>query len=244
MHRVVVIMVVIGVIASAAGAAAGPVFVDPSGDARSGPDITRVGVTSDAAAVVFRIQTAQAASWQEAAAILALDTGPAQGVELTYVLHSQHDHFTLDRADGTHVDHPGATWQLVGPVLTIRVPRDELQAAGRVTFTVKTPAPDGGDTAPNTGAWSLIPGAAVASLSAAFAPRAPVHGRAFAVSALRVTFSDGTTGTAAPSCRWRLGAAAPRTGCKLRLPASARGKALTLTLTAVGASRVYRFRVR
>jgi hypothetical protein len=132
-------------------------FTDAVGDAGGAPDITTVDVSSDATGLTFVIHTTNASSWTDAAAILSLDTdanpatgnaGGVAGAELSYVLHSQHDEFTLDYSDGTHVAHPAATAVLSRSQLTINVPFSEMGNANVVGFRIETPGPSGSDHAP------------------------------------------------------------------------------------------------
>ena len=124
--------------------AAGPTFVDPAGDAGGAPDIRSVDVQSDADALTFAIHASDV--WQGAAAILELDTddnqatgdaGGERGYELSYVLHSNHDSFTLDESNDVHIAQPAATWRLEGPTLTIAAPRAELRAGATIAFRVR-----------------------------------------------------------------------------------------------------------
>jgi hypothetical protein len=118
-------------VAASAAAGPGPKFVDPRGDAGGAPDITSVGVTSDAAGVTFTVHTTSAADWTNAAAILSIDN-LTSGMSFSYVLHSEHTELTLDRSDGTHTASPAATWNLSGATLTIAVPFSELGNASRL----------------------------------------------------------------------------------------------------------------
>lgn len=136
---------------------ANQVYNDAVGDANGAPDITTVGVNSDASGFTWVIHTADAGSWNNAAAILSLDTdanaatgdaGGVAGAELSYVLHSDHSEFTLDYSDGKHVDNPQATAVLSGSQLTIDVPFTEMGTVNTVGFRIETPGPTGSDNAP------------------------------------------------------------------------------------------------
>src|SRR5689334_4384007 len=191
---------------AAAAANVGPAFTDAGGDAANAPDIRTVDVGSDGAAVSFAIHTANAAAWQGAAAILALDTdanqstgdaGGERGYELSYVLHSNHDALTLDESSQRHVVQPAATWRLDGGTLTITAPRSELRAGPTIGFRVETLAPGGSDDAPDgSSPWQFSPDAVPATIAASFLPVGPRHGRAFALARVMVSFSDGNHGPA------------------------------------------------
>jgi hypothetical protein len=244
----------VALFAALALAAPGPTYLDAAGDADGAPDVKSVVVQADAGNVIFTIQAV--GSWTDAAAILRIDTdgdpstGDAfgdTGFEAVYVLHSLHDHFTLERSGGASVEHPAASWSLDGSTLTISAPLAELAMSGpAIGFRVSTPAPSGEDQAPDTTLpeWRFSPDATVTSIAATFAPRAPKHGKLFAVVRVKTTFSDGNTGTAPARCSARLGRAQLRGSCRWRVSARARGKRLTVKVTAAGLQRTYSFRVR
>jgi hypothetical protein len=232
------------------------IFPDSTGDSSGAPDITKVRVTAGASSVTFAVQATTASSWQDAAAILSIDTdadpatgdaGGSKGFELSYVLHSNHDEFTLDQSNGIHIRNPTATWTLSGPTLTIVVPFAELRAEDSVRFRVEALAAAGSDSAPDgpNAAWQFTPTAVPTALAATFLPGTPQHGKPFAVRRVAAAFSDGTQGVATPTCVARLGVIQlRRSGCRWLLPANARGRPLTITLAAAGLKRTYRLRVR
>ena len=240
--------------AALAAAIPGPTFIDPAGDAGGAPDVKTVLVQASSGFVTFTIHAA--GSWTDAAAILRIDTdgdpstGDAfsgTGYEAVYVLHSLHDNFTLELPHGVTVEHPAATWSLSGSKLSISAPLSELAIDGpTIGFRVSTPAPDGEDVAPDASLpeWRFSPAATVTAIAATFGPGAPRHGKSFAVTRVVTRFSDGNRGTAAASCSARLGRAALHGACRWRIPARARGKKLTVVLTAAGIRRTYSFRVR
>ncbi len=235
-------------------------FKDTVGDAGGGPDVTTVSVSEARGAAVFTIHTATASSWDNAAAILSIDAdsnaatgdaGSETGFEAVYVLHSLHDQFTLERSHGEHVAAPLATWALTGGTLTITAPLSEFGSAGAFGFRVSTPAPAGGDRAPNSGEWSFDPSASkrrATSLTARFHPAAPRHGKRFRVSSARITYSNGTRAAAGSRlhCTAKLAGhrRALRGSCRWRIPASAARKKLVVVVRAAGVKRRYTFRVR
>lgn len=231
-----------------------PTYVDPAGDSGSAPDVKTVVVQGDADAVTFKVHAG--GSWTDAAAILRIDTDgdPSTGdafsgigYEAVYVLHSLHDHFTLERPHGVSIQHPEASWNLSGSTLTITAPLSELAIAGpTIGFRISTPAPSGEDVAPDATLpeWRFAPAATVTGIAATFTPRAPRHGKSFAVTRVVTRFSDGNAGAAAAKCSARLGRAPLRGACRWRLPSRARGKRLTVGITAAGVHRAYSFRVR
>ena len=253
--RILLLTAVGLVVAAGASANVGPQFRDNVGDAFGAPDITNVVVSSDYSSIMFAIHTTDAASWSGAAAILQIDTdanpstgnaGGDQGDELSYVLHSEHTEFTLDRSNNVHVAHPLATWALTGPTLTIKVPFSELDAGGKIGFRVKTLSATGSDTAPDTSMpeWQFSPQATVTGIRTVFSPSSPRHAKRFALVRVTTSFSDGTQGVAPASCRATIGSKKLPGGCAWRIPANARGRTLVVRVQAAGLTRVSRFRVR
>jgi hypothetical protein len=233
----------------------GPTFRDAIGDAGGAPDITAVHISYAAESVVFAISTADASSWDGAAAILSIDAdanpmtgnaGGETGYELSYVLHSQHTEFTLDESNGVHVAHPAASWNLAARTLSITVPRAELGESSRIGFRVETLSSAGSDAAPERSVpeWSFSPTATVTGIAERFTPATPRTGRLFALKEVRIAFSDGTSGTTPASCTATLGHANVHGQCRWRVPARSHGRMLTVRIMAAGLKRTYRFRIR
>ena len=215
--------------------AANASWTDPAGDAAGGPDVTRVQASVDGVRATFVVATSSAAGWDGAVAFVKLDTtagaGDATGVDHELTLHSLHDRVTHERWSGTGwevVEPSGATFTLSGSTLTIGVPLAELGDPATISFVVQTRGPAGGDDAPDTGTWKL---ATAPRLVARFTPAVPLHGKLFTVGGVA-------------SCVVKVGGTTLPGGCRPRIPASARGKALTVTVRANGQSRAYRFTVR
>jgi hypothetical protein len=81
----------------------------------------------------------------------------------------------------------------------------------------------------------------------------PTHGKPFRIYGLNVTLSDGTRATASQlTCRATLGGrqflGGGLTGCAFKLPKTAKGKRLVVTVTgnyaSASLSKTYAFRVR
>ncbi|MFL5913618.1 MAG: hypothetical protein ACJ768_24025 [Gaiellaceae bacterium] len=207
-----------------AGSAGGAshTYSDPTGDAGGAPDITSVAVAPDSAGVTFTVHTADASTWDGAAAILDIHTHAG---ELSYVLHSLHDDFTLDGPSG-HVAHPAATATLRAADLTIDIPFSELGQARTLSFRISTPGPTGEDHAPDTSAPAWVVS------FADFTPAEPVHGGLFSFRTRKAVCSATLNGVALRgTCRWRV-------------PPTAAGKSLVVVVTVDGAKRRYSFRVR
>jgi hypothetical protein len=194
----------------------GGAWNDPSGDAPGGADITRVTASAAAGSLTLTIQTSDAASWENTAAIVLAD---ADGVPYMLTFHSLHDLFTVDRTDTQQSVKTTGTATLAGAVLTIVVPLAELGSPKTISFLAETRGPSAGDDA---GRWTVSTAA-----PPRFAPAKPVHGRLFSVSGAASCSAKLRGKTLPGSCRWKV-------------PAGARGA----TLTVVAGGHAYRFRVR
>jgi hypothetical protein len=215
-----------------------------------------VTVSTSGGLLTFQIHTASAAAWPGASADLMVDsdanyaTGHNDGVDYLFTFHSD-GRFDAGRWSGTSFDPYGskATGTLNGDTLTITVPLRELGNTRKLAFAVLTStatalgdqAPDGSFAPSTPPRWIFRP-SIVTSIRAAFTPRLPVHGKAFALKSTTAMFSDGTSRSASATCRALLGGQA-LTGCRWKIPGRAKGRRLTVTIRAAGLSRSYAFRV-
>jgi hypothetical protein len=235
MRRILLPLFALALLTATAAFAASGSWTDPAGDAPGGPDVVRVQASLDGGRATFVVVTSNAAGWDGAVAFVLLDTvpgaGDATGTDDELTLHSLHDHVTHERWSGTDweiVEPTRATFSLSGSTLTIGVPLAELGDPASISFVVQTRGAAGGDDAPDTGTWKL---STAPPLAARFTPAAPVHGKLFTVGGVA-------------SCVVKLGWKTLAGGCRPRIPAPARGKALTVAVRANGQSRTYRFTVR
>ncbi len=199
--------------------AGGGTWDDATGDAPGGADITHVTAAAVGGSLQLTIQTADAASWQNTAAIVLAD---ADGVPYLLTLHSLHDLFTVDRTDTQQSIPTTGSATLSGATLTMVVPLVELGNPKSISFVVETRGPGNGDNAPDAGRWTMTTAAVLR-----FAPAQPVHGRAFAVTGAKRCAAKLRGKPLAGTCRWKL-------------PSNARGAALTV----VADGKAYRFRIR
>jgi hypothetical protein len=245
------------IVVSLAGAAD---FTDPRGDAGTAPDITAVSAIPSAQSVAFRITVANMDRLAAGSELfLAIDrdrgavTGDQHGVDFVYSLREGGSVLRTRRWSGTqHVSFAStATGSYESGVATFVVTLEELGFPSTIGFgAIGSRAPDS-DAAPGNGSWPLVLREALRVRSAAvrFAPSAPVAGRAFRVAAASGLLSDGTSRAATASCTARIaGRRLAGSRCSWRLPSSARGKPLTISVRVrvdgVGTvARAYRFRI-
>jgi len=251
-------VVVLGFALSPAGAGAAD-HTDPAGDAGTAPDITTVTATPTPTSISFRVVVTNTTSLAEGAELfLAIDAdrsaGDQHGVDFVYSLRQGGAELRTRRWSGTqHVPFAStATGGFEGGVATFVLQLAELGDPAVIGFGAIGTRGDDSDAAPGNGSWTLRLREAVrvASQAARFAPSPPRAGRAFRVATTTAKLSDGSTRVGTKTCVARAGRARlSGRGCSWRIPASARGKRLTVTVrlvvAGVGAtSRTYAFRVR
>jgi hypothetical protein len=245
---------------AATGASAAD-YTDPAGDAGGAPDVTAVAVDLAGTSITFRVSVANMAELDPAAELfLAVDTdrstrtGDRHGVDFVYSLRDGGATLRTRRWSGAqHVPFgSSATGAFAGGVATFVVQLAELGDPAAIGFgAIGTRGADA-DAAPGNGSWPfrLRAPLGIRSVTSRFAPVSPRAGRAFRIAASSAALNDGTTRAVRVSCVARLaGAPLAGRGCSWRLPATARGKRLTVGVRAVvpdvGAkARTYAFRVR
>jgi hypothetical protein len=198
-------------------------WTDPPGDASGAPDVTAVEAARTAGALEFTVRTASAEAWPDAVAFIRLDTnagGDERGFDFELTLHSEHDFATMERWTGAEWEPTDErpTFALQGATLTMGVPLPAVGNPTSVRFAVQTRSFAGGDDA---GPWTY------STSTVSFVPARPAHGRPFSA-------------TGASSCAAKLAGKRLRGACRWTIPASARGKQLTV----VADAKTYRFRVR
>jgi hypothetical protein len=232
-------------------------YNDPVGDQQGqAPDISLVTVSNVGNSVNFRVVTNQPTLNADSKVIVLIDAdkNPATGVPDTlgsdYVFFVfvdqgqpvyEFDHWNgrdLVAATGNtvHVSYSGGA--------NITVDRSELGNSASFNFWVRGLQDTGSakyvDDAPNDGTWNYrlaAPSATVTAVGQTPVPYPPRAGRAFTMRVPYVRLSNGKR--AKPSsykCTGRVGGAklggAGKGGCTFRIPASARGKTLTVLITA------------
>ena len=243
-------------------------YMDPTGEVPGSADVSGVSVSSDGSSFTFQVQTNWPA-WDPNtffAILVDSDQNAATGTAgFDYVV-------TGDRWGGTIVNtvHPLVVQtqsSLSNGLWTVTVPASAIGNPQAISFFVLTQVgPDQAnpieDRAPNSGTWSFPPAApappppppvpTVVSYNATYAA-APVHGKAFRVTGLSLSLSNGSFAHAkALTCRATLAGrqflGGGLSGCAFRLPKSAKGKRFVVTVTGSYASasltKSYAFRVR
>ena len=246
----------------AAGANAAQTFPDPSGDGKgAAADVTQVAVSNDFDGnITFSVTFANRTSLEPDDLIfIYLDvdrndaTGP-NGTEYAIGLRSSGAEL-LHGTDAAFAPTPATTLSTADGGRTVRINRSDLGATtGVVFYVVSTLAPDAAarDDAPDIGAWiydlDLKP--ALGTLAARFSPAKPKAARPFRLASTTLRLEDGTRVKAdSIACVAKLNGRRLAGRCSWRIPASARGKRLVVTLAAhykgaVATFTPWRFRVR
>jgi hypothetical protein len=260
--RAAVLMLVLAAAWPAAAAANSATFTDPSGDGGNAPDVRSVEVAlDDAANLTFAVHASSPDLWAGAGASLMIDadanyaTGHSDGVDYLVTLHRDH---TADfgRWNGSDFPSFGASFSasLDGATLKITFPWRAIGSPGRIAFAVITfDASDAGDQAPDGSfapgtppRWTFSPAAAptVKGLTARFSTARPVHGKRFALTRATAVLSNGRSRATSATCSATLAGKPLGSGCAWRIPTSAKGKRLVVTIHAGAVSRRYAFVVR
>jgi hypothetical protein len=235
-------------------------YADAARDAaRGAPELTTVLVSNDdAGAIRVRINVAnQPRLARDSALELFLDTdrNPGTGDPLSlgadyrFVLDGASQRFDFARWDGTRFDASTSSataevWYWSGVSITIN--RSELGGTGALAFWIRARGPGQTfDAAPDQGTWAydLVTGGAnpadIDSFSYRVRPGTPRAGATWRleVDRLRLTGTGATVRPDRWSCRATLGGRPFRGsgsgGCTFRLPRSARGRRLAVTMTVV-----------
>jgi len=244
----------------ASGAGAAGTFTDPAGDAVGGAtDISQVAVSNDfEGTITFALTTDRSAFTTDDLLVLVLDTdkNPATGTNsFDYAIVINSTGATLVRGTGTGFTPVAAPTLLsANGGMTITVNRSDLGGTTGFAFALVSSLRSNtaaGDSAPDTGRWTydldLKP--VLDTLAAHFSPAKPKAGKVFRLAGTMLRLSNGTIVKAdSILCVARLNGKRLAGRCSWRIPASARGKRLTVLLTAhyKGASATFtpwRFKV-
>jgi hypothetical protein len=261
------------VLFGAPGALAVGSYSDPAGDSGAAPDITSVAVSHDDTTVTFAITTNQTVLSPDATFFGYIDT---DGNSSTGFPGVGAEHFFIADASGAlmgHVNGNIITFDLqsslrityANGVLTAEIARAELGSTNELMFKFESDLNDAnGDTiaedaAPNGPpyyTYSLAP-LTLAMSKPAGAPKKPVAGKAFVVSAA-VTRSDSeAVASGQVTCQAKAGKQTLRSSgslnggtarCAMRIPKGAKGKALRGSMTAhvddATVTKAFKFTVR
>jgi hypothetical protein len=244
------------------------VFVDPTGDSGSGPDIATVTIRNTAAGSIrFDIAIANAGPLLPDDSLIALfidadrdaSTG-YQSFEYTIQTTGSTGAPALGHWDGTRmvaVDAPSlAQIWAGGGTMSFEISRTDLGGTGGFlawAATGSTTGDEWDDIAPDGDATYdyTLSTPRVASAKARFAPATPRAGRRFAVTGVTFKLQTGERLPAARfRCRATLGGRALHGtgagGCRFSLPRTSRGKRLALVVTATlgGETRTIRTTLR
>jgi hypothetical protein len=261
------------VLVGAPGALADRSYSDPAGDSGTAPDITSVAVSHDDANVTFSVTTNQAALSPDAVFWGYLDTDRNASTGFS---SSGAEHFFLTDGNGGLMAHVNGnlieldfesslTSNYANGVLTVQIARSEIGSPQDITFRFESDLSDADgntiaeDSAPNGApyyTYSFAP-LTIAMTQPAGAPRKPVAGKAFVVSAIVTRSDTETVASGEVTCRAKAGKQTLRsTGsldggtarCAMRIPKGAKGKVLRGSMTAqvedATVTKAFRFTVR
>ncbi|MFL5980840.1 MAG: hypothetical protein ACJ74R_03930 [Gaiellaceae bacterium] len=229
----------------ASGAGAAATLTDPQGDAVGGAaDITQVVVSNDLDGdITFAVTLPDRPTFTADDLLfifLNTDKDAATGIPggIDYAVVVDSNGGTLLRASGSSfAPAPQTTLTLADNGKTIRVNRSELGNTVGFLFAVASGLDSNesaDDTAPDSGTavYDLTLKPVLDSLVARFSPAKPKHGKPFRLAGTTLRLDDGTVVKGTTTCVAKLNGKRLAGRCSWRIPASARGKRLVVTLTA------------
>lgn len=226
----------------ASGAGAASTFTDPQGDAVAGAaDITQLVVSNDLDGnVTFAVTLADRTTFTADDLLFILlntDKDSSTGVSgFDFAIVVASDGAALVRASGTtFVPAPQTTLTLADNNKTIKINRSELGDATGFAVGVLTllDSNDAADDAAGPFAYELELKPVLDTLAAKFAPAKPRHGKVFRLATTNLRLDDGTAVKAdSITCVAKLNGKRLAGRCSWRIPANAKGKQLSVTLTA------------
>ena len=229
---------------------------DPTGDSNGAPDITGVTVANDlSGTVLFVVEVANRTDFVARDEVLiSVDTdrnaatgSPDRGGGIDYRLRIDSTSSDFERWNGTGFEPASRTTVRVtwnnGYVAAVH--RSELGNTGSLAFFVRTRMQEGpstqSDVAPTA---TLFPYALspphIDVIRPRFSPVAPRSGTTFRLNSVQLVFETAETAMAAAfTCRATLAGkrirGTGRGGCTFKLPKTAKGKRLAITITASAA---------
>lgn len=226
----------------ASGAGAASTFTDPQGDAVAGAaDITQVVVSNDLDGnITFAVTLVDRTTFTSDDLLLILlntDKNTSTGVSgVDFVIGAASTGAVVLRASGTtFAPAPQTTLTLADNNKTIKINRSELgDTSGFVGVAVT--ALDSNEAADDTAGpftYDLELKPVLDTLAAKFAPAKPKHGKVFRLATTNLRLEDGTVVKAdSITCVAKLNGKRLAGRCSWRIPANAKGKQLSVTLTA------------
>ena len=263
------------VLFGAPGALADGSYSDPAGDSGTAPDITSVAVSNDETTVTFAITTNQAALSPDAILVGYIDTdgnvatGFAQnGIGAEHFFIADGEGGLMAHVNGNLIQldfQTSLTSSYANGVLTARVARSELGSPQGLTLGFEailsdedgnTLATDAAPNGPPYYTYSFAP-LTLAMSQPAGAPKKPVAGKAFVVSAAVIRSDSEAVASGQVTCKAKAGKQTLRsTGtlsggtarCAMRIPKGSKGKALRGSMTAkvddATVTKAFKFTVR
>ena len=244
---------------------------DPTGDSNGAPDITGVTVANDlSGTILFVLEVANRSDFVARDEILIyIDSdrsgatgSPDRGGGVDYRLRIDATSSDFERWNGTGFAPAPRTTVRVAWVngYVASVSRSELGGTTSFAFYVRARMQEGPgnqfDVSPTDSlfAYALSP-PHIDAIRPSFSPAAPRAGATFKVNSVRIQFETGEVAVASAfTCRATLAGkrvrGTGRGGCTFKLPKTAKGKRLVLTMTATATGgrpesfRPYAFRVR
>jgi hypothetical protein len=226
----------------ASGAGAASTFTDPQGDAVAGAaDITQVVVSNDLDGnVTFAVTLADRTTLTSDDLLfifLNTDKNASTGVAgIDYAIVVTSAGAALVRASGmTFAPAPQTTLTLADNNKTIKINRSELgDTTGFAGLAVTgLDSNDAADDAAGPFTYDLELKPVLDTLAAKFAPAKPKHGKVFRLATTNLRLDDGTVVKAdSITCVAKLSGKRLAGRCSWRIPANAKGKQLSVTLTA------------
>ena len=231
------------VLVTAAGAGAAATLTDPAGDAVGGAaDITQVAISNDDAGnITFAFTFADRAALTSDDLLLILldvDRDPTTGFSgVDFGIAVTTDGAALLRAapGSTFAPAPQPTLHTADGGKTVVINRSDLGETRGFVFAAATTLesnPDAEDaTLPLTYGLGLKP--ILENLTAQFSPAKPKAGKPFRLRMSSLRLDDGSIVHAdSVTCVAKIGGKRLAGSCSWRIPKSAKGKRLTITLTA------------
>jgi hypothetical protein len=259
----------VALVAIQAGSAAPlTTYADATGDSGTAADITSITVTNDdAGTLTFKLSIANRPAALNADDLIGFgidsdrnaQTGDSDGVEYLLLIGSTGSGIIKwDGTDYVAYTHGPVSGSYAAGVVQLSIGKADIGGGAAFDFYAvafagdETTAAD--DLAPENGiyTYTLTAPVKVDAADAFFTPAAPKAGALFGVSRVVVYLTDKSSArVAAYSCTAKLAGKAlkPVSRCKWRLPATAKGKKLVVTVSLVykgegGTITPYAFKVR
>ena len=233
-----------------AGAGGAQTFSDPVGDTK-GPDIDSVSITHDATTLHVDVHIANRTRLEDDEAIEVeadLDSNAAtgeDGIDLHALYVQGEPGEVLLWENGDYVDTNRATITWSASAAHLRAPVTLVRGTAKVDASAigvaeppadpDTPPPDDPvDAAPDTGTYAYtVERHALTKSTLVFIPAQPRAGKPFRLRSATLQLAGVGTVSAKTTCTATLGGKKFGSGCTWRLPKTAKGRVLAITIVAV-----------